>query len=106
MLSVATGASFTATPKNGSGLTISGGIGSSPTADTSGLLLLSFHSVQNSQNKPDRYTIAVTETSTGQASRIIADRFGYSLNGAASGETATDAMFKANTFTPFIVEDN
>lgn len=101
---VAANTNFTATPRNGSGLTINGRSGSGPTNNNTGQLHCNFNRVQNDSGVPDRYRIEVTLTSTGEISRVLAalpirNGFGAQLNGAASGaERVSDNLVKANSY--------
>ena len=108
VLSAATSSSFVASPKNGSGLTISGSVGSSPSTSTSGILTLNFHHVENAAKKPDRYTLEVTQTSTGLAQRLMAKLLDFKLKSAAAGaEVVPDTLLaEANTWEPFATLDN
>lgn len=105
---IATGATFTATAKLGSGLTVTGQAGSGPVAATSGELRLNFFSVQNASNKPDRLSLAVTQTSTGKGQWLAHKLLDFKFNATASGsETIPDGLLgEANTWEPFATEDN
>lgn len=109
---VAASTAFTATQRRGSGLQITGTTGSAPVDATTGTIDLNFHTTQNSTGRPDGYSIAVTLTSSGLLSKILAglpilNGNGYRLNGVASGaELIGDGRAYANTWEDFSVEDN
>ena len=105
---IATAAVFTATAKLGSGLTVTGQAGSGPVTTTSGTLVLGFFTVQNASNKPDRLSLAVTQTSTGKGQWLFHKLLDFKANGTAAGaETIDDGMLaNANTWEAFATEDN
>lgn len=108
---VATGASFTATSQNGSGLQVTGTIGSSPTTTTAGTISLQPFRVTNASGVADKFTITVTVTAgAGRYQTLLAEHFapdGAQLNSTTSGsETISDDYVRANTFAAFAVEDN
>lgn len=108
---IATAAAFTSSAQNGSGLEITGTIGSGPTTTTTGTLLLNPFRVENSSGVPDQFTIAVTVASSpGLVQTILSQHFnadGSYLNSTTSGsETLDDDYARANTFAAFTVEDN
>lgn len=107
-LNVATSAAFTATPKNGSGLTIAWTAGGSIGASTTITFSLNFFVTQNGDGVPDRFTVTTSVTGTaGLAQETIGEELGYALNSDASGsETWSDNHMKANTFPNFLVQDN
>lgn len=100
---VAAAAAFVATQKNTSGIQISGSIGSAPVNGTTGTINLNFFRVQNAAGRPDSFTVAVTLTSEGLISRVLArlpilGGYGYRLNGvASSSELIGDGRARANT---------
>lgn len=103
---VAAGASFVATARNQSRLQINGKAGSAPVDGTTVTLHLNFLVLN------DSWTIAVTLSSEGLISRLLAKLpilggNGYRLNGAASSsELLSDDYVRANTFPAFSAEDN
>lgn len=103
---VAAGAAFVATARNQSRLQINGVAGSAPVDGTTITLHLNFLALN------DSWTIAVTLSSEGLISRLLAKLpilggNGYHLNGAASGaELLSDDYVRANTFPAFSAEDN
>lgn len=104
----ATGAAFTATQSRGSGLQLSGTMGSAPVNGTTGTLLLNYHRVQNSTDgSPDAYTVAVTLTDAGLASSVLArlpflNGRGYRLNSTtSSSELIGDGRVRANTLPQY-----
>lgn len=109
---VAASTAFSAVERRGSGLTISGTTGSAPVNGTTGTLDLNYFTTQNTTGRPDAFTVAVTLTSSGVISRVLASlpllgQNGYRLNAVASGsELITDGLAKANTFPDFSVADN
>lgn len=108
---VATAASFTATAQNGSGLTVTGTVGSGPTDTTTGTLDLQVFKVENANGVPDEFTIAVTVAAgAGLVQTMLSQHFapnGVQLNSTTSGsETLDDDYARANTFSAFSVEDN
>jgi hypothetical protein len=98
---------FQATARNNSGLSVDGKVGTAPVDTTQGTLDLNYHNTQNSAGRPDEYTIAVTETSSGDAQKTLADVLEFYLNSAtASSETLDDGLLaRANTFEPYVVKD-
>lgn len=100
---VADGAAFTATPKNGSQLTINGKAGSNPVNGTTGQLNMNFGRVGNNENVADSYTVAIDLDAQGEFSRVLAalpflGENGTRLNGVPSGETWSDDLIKANGY--------
>lgn len=103
-------AGLTAESRNGSGLSIVFTSDSSPSAVASAFTLdLNFFSIQNSSKVPDKFSVAVTETSTGRAARLIADLLQFKLNATTSGSETVDddQMATANVdFPVYVNEDN
>ncbi len=66
--------------------------------------------VTNANGVPDKFTVAITQTSSGLIQKLMAEHFsrnGSQLNSAALGaETISDDYARANTFGAFVVEDN
>lgn len=105
---IASSAAFTATPKNGSGLTIAWTLGGTVSAVTNITLDLNPFVTQNSDGVPDSFTVTTSVTGTpGLIQDTIGEELGYSLNSDTSGnESFEDKHMKAGTFVPFAVQDN
>lgn len=101
---VADGADFTATPANGSGLTIDGTAGSNPTNGATWEIDLNFFSTLNADGEADSFTVDVTLDEEGETSRLVARMpilrsNGFRLVGVASGaELIADDLVRCNTY--------
>lgn len=105
---VATSAAFTATEKNGSGLTVAWTMGGTPGAIATIALNLNPFVTQNSDGFPDNFSITTSVTGTpGLIQETVGEELGFSLNSDDAGsETFEDEHMKAGTFVPFLVQDN
>ncbi|GIW60238.1 MAG: hypothetical protein KatS3mg087_1304 [Patescibacteria group bacterium] len=94
---IATGASFTTTELNGSGISISWAVGSGPTDGSTATLNLNTF---RTGPPADRIDITISRTSIGTIQKAIAELYNWYLNSAAAGsETLKDALLTAgNTF--------
>lgn len=104
---VATGGAINATPYN-SGVSVTWTAGSGPVNGTEGTLTLQPFLTQNSDGKPDKFTITTSITGTpGLIQSILADEFDAALNSDSSGsETIEDAWAMSGTFAPRLTLDN
>lgn len=80
----------TASAQNGSGLSLVFDVGSGPTDTNTFTIDLNFFSVNNSVNQRDRFSCTTTLTSTGYASRVLADIWDAEWNGIASSPQLPD----------------
>ena len=105
--SIATSTAFTATQKNGSGLTVNWTTGGT-LSSTNGSLLLNPPKVDADGNgTPDQFTVAITVPAAAGIYQTLMSRvFGAELNGVASSETISDSYATQSTFAPFVVRDN
>ena len=105
---IATGADFTATAQNASGLEIAWTAGSAPVATTTGELNLNVPKVENANGVPDQITVTVTvAASPGLIQTIFAEELDAQLNSDTSGsESIPDNYAKAGTFHPFLLQRN
>lgn len=104
---VASGATFTATQKNGSNLQVVWELGGTESA-TTGTLDLQPPKVDADDNgTPDEFTIAVTATAPGLFQTLLSRALQAELNATTSGsETIKDEWVKQGTFPPFAVDYN
>ena len=90
----------------GGGLTGTARVGAAPTNNNTGSLDLQTFETQNANGVPDKFTVDVVVTSTGQFQKILGEELLYRFNSAALGaETIDDSYVSAGTFPPYQVED-
>lgn len=109
VLAIATATAFSATPKNGSGLTVNWKTGSAPVTTTTGTLDLKPAYAENDNNVPDRFEFTTSLTSAGLGARTIQRMLNYFLNGDTSGseQIDDDVIATANvSWGPYITTDN
>jgi hypothetical protein len=105
---VATGAVLNATSQNASSLTVAWTVGTAPVALATGTVSCQPFLVQNSQGRPDTYSIATSVTGTpGLIQELLGELFDAAVNSDVSGaESLPDAWATAGTFFPFLLQDN
>lgn len=105
---VASGATFVASEKEGSGLTVVWQLGGTESALSTITLKLNFFVVQNGDSVPDTFTITTSVTGTpGLIQTTIGEELDFALNSDTLGsETIEDAHMQAGTFPDFAVQDN
>lgn len=96
-----------ASARNGSGLTIVFDVGSGPTDTNTFTIDANYFSVENSANVPDEFRFNTTLTSSGKASRVLAELLGAELNGITSGSEQIDdnLLAGANTDLNYASDD-
>lgn len=88
--------------RGNSGLSGTAKIGSSPTAGNTRTLNINTFRTENSNNVPDKWTIAVTVSSRGEFADGVAKAFRYRLNSVASGsETIDEGYVRAGTYPAY-----
>lgn len=80
----ATGAVFTATPQNRSGLTVTGKVGSGPTTTRTGTMDMQPLKAGTSTTAPDKFTSAITRSAHGIIQDCARDFHGWKLNDGGS----------------------
>ena len=105
---IAASAAFTATAKNGSGLTISWTMGGTVSAVTNITLDTNPFVTQNADGVPDNFSVTTSISGTpGLIQLTVGEELGYALNSDTAGsETIEDEHMMAGTFVPFAVQDN
>lgn len=102
----AAGATVVLSASNGSGITGTGKIGSSPTSgNTASINLKFFKTARSADGKADEITVDVAVTRGGEFQERLVELFSYGLNSATSGETIDDSYVSAGTFPPYEVAD-
>lgn len=103
---VATDGAFSASPKNGSGLTVNGTIGSGPTSTTQGTIDLQCFQTQNGDLVADTFYVDTTVAAGGgEIQTLFAEELRYYANSDTSGsESISDDLVKANTFPEFAAD--
>lgn len=106
-INVASSTAFVATPKRGSGLTVSWTTGGTMSA-TTGTLVLGYFVTENAAGVPDSFEVVTSVTGTpGLIQETMCEEFGFPLNSDTSGnESLSDGYMKASTFPPMVVQDN
>jgi hypothetical protein len=88
---IASSASFTAAERNRSGLTVTGKMASSPAAGNDATVDLNvFDTDGRTDGDPDRFEIAITETSIGKGQIFFAEAYQYYANSDTSGGETVD----------------
>lgn len=91
---IAAGAAFTATERNGSGLTVFGTAHASiANGNTSTVNLKVFDSDGRTDGDPDRFSFTVTLSSIGRVQELWAEAFGYYLNSDTVGGETVDEYY-------------
>lgn len=91
---IAASAAFTATERNGSGLTVFGTAhGSIAAGNTSTVDLNVFDTDGRTDGDPDRFSITITQTSIGKIQELWTEAFGYPLNSDTSGGETVDEYY-------------
>lgn len=105
---LSTGASFSATQKNGSNLQVDWQLGGTESAANGQLQLQPFKADNDGAGTPDEFSVEVTlAADPGLLQTILSEELDAYLNSATSGsETIPDALAKASTFFPFLKADN
>jgi hypothetical protein len=89
-----------------SGLSGTAIIGTAPTTTTEGNINLQPFKAQNSDGRPDKFTIDITRGALGEFQHYLADLVGFALNSTTAGsETLDDSYVSAGTFPGYEVRD-
>lgn len=104
---IASGASFSATQQNASGLSIGWQLGGTESAVTNITLDLNAFSTENSSGAADSFTVAVTHTSTGKFQKAFTDavKGGWLNSTTAGSEQLNEGGVTRGAFVPRAVYD-
>lgn len=104
--SVATGAAFSATAQNGSGLTVNWTSGLAPVDTTTGTVTCNPFLVLNASGFADKFTVTTSVTGTpGIIQRMMSEVFDFALNSDTSGNESLPDTWLGPTFFPYLTLD-